>query len=75
MKCPEASNFADGLREASAKALHALANELWADVLARVVAAAVPLCEQDAHLTGTQRFRLGLFSYSEADAGKKEDKT
>jgi hypothetical protein len=49
--------------------LHQLANRLWAQALDAVVAAAVPLCEQDAHLAeGTQRFRLGLFSYSAPEA-------
>jgi len=35
----------------------------------RVVAAAVPLCEQDEGLPDTQRFRLGLFSFSAPDGG------
>jgi hypothetical protein len=61
----EQSVFADGLSQQSVAQLHQLANRLWAEVLEAVVSAAVPLCEQDAHLTeGTQRFRLGLFSYS-----------
>lgn len=65
----EQSVFADGLSAASVAQLHQLANRLWAQTLDAVVAAAVPLCEQDAHLTeGTQRFRLGLFSYSAPDA-------
>jgi hypothetical protein len=65
----EQSVFADGLSPESVAQLHQLANRLWAQVLDAVVAAAVPLCDQDAHLTeGTQRFRLGLFSYSAAEA-------
>jgi hypothetical protein len=65
----EQSVFADGLSAQSVAQLHQLANRLWAQALAAVVAAAVPLCEQDAHLTeGTQRFRLGLFSYSAPEA-------
>jgi hypothetical protein len=60
----EQSVFADGLSPSSVAQLHQLANGLWAQVLDAVVAAAVPLCEQDAQLQeGTQRFRLGLFSY------------
>ena len=65
----EQSVFADGLSAESVAQLHQLANRLWAQALDAVVAAAVPLCEQDAHLTeGTQRFRLGLFSYSAPEA-------
>ena len=65
----EQSVFADGLSPESVAQLQQLANQLWAQVLDAVVAAAVPLCEQDAHLThGTQRFRLGLFSYAAPDA-------
>jgi hypothetical protein len=61
--------FADGLSPESVAQLHQLANRLWAQALDAVVATAVPLCEQDAHLTeGTQRFRLGLFSYSADEA-------
>jgi hypothetical protein len=64
----EQSVFADGLSSQSVAQLHQLANQLWAHVLETVVAAAVPLCEQDAHLReGTERFRLGLFSYSAVD--------
>lgn len=68
----EQSVFADGLSEESTRQLHRLANDLWAQVLARVVAEAVPLCEQDAQLLHTHRFRLGLFSYSEAEPPKKD---
>jgi hypothetical protein len=65
----EQSVFADGLSAESVRQLHQLANRLWAEVLERVVAAAVPLCEQDEGLPDTQRFRLGLFSYSAPDGG------
>jgi len=65
----EQSVFADGLSAASVRQLHQLANRLWAEVLERVVAAAVPLCEQDEGLPDTQRFRLGLFSFSAPDDG------
>jgi len=65
----EQSVFADGLSVESVRQLHQLANRLWAEVLERVVAAAVPLCEQDEGLPDTQRFRLGLFSYSAPDGG------
>ena len=65
----EQSVFADGLSAESVQQLHQLANRLWADVLERVVAAAVPLCEQDEGLPDTQRFRLGLFSFSAPDGG------
>jgi len=65
----EQSVFADGLSPESVAQLHQLANRLWAQALDAVVAAAVPLCEQDAHLAeGTQRFRLGMFSYSAPEA-------
>ena len=63
----EQSVFADGLSADSVHQLHQLANRLWAEVLERVVAAAVPLCEQDEGLPDTQRFRLGLFSFSALD--------
>ena len=65
----EQSVFADGLSPESVAQLHQLAGRLWAQALETVVAAAVPLCEQDEHVTeGTQRFRLGLFSYSAPEA-------
>lgn len=68
----EQSVFADGLSPESVAQLHQLAGRLWAQVLDAVVAAAVPLCEQDAHRTeGTQRFRLGLFSYSADEAASR----
>lgn len=63
----EQSVFADGLSADSVHQLHQLANRLWAEVLERVVAAAVPLCEQDEGLPDTQRYRLGLFSFSAPD--------
>ena len=68
----EQSVFADGLSAASVQHLHLLANRLWAEVLEQVVAAAVPLCEQDEGLPDTQRFRLGLFSYSASDGASAE---
>jgi hypothetical protein len=61
----EQSVFADGLSEASVQKLNLLANELWAEVLQRMVQAATPLCEQDAAHPQPHRFRLGLFSFAE----------
>lgn len=61
----EQSVFADGLSEASVQKLNLLANELWAEVLQRMVQAATPLCEQDAGHPQPHRFRLGLFSFGE----------
>jgi hypothetical protein len=57
----EQSVFADGLTPASAQQLEQLANSLWRDVLASMVKAAVPLCEQDESAGGDQRIRLGMF--------------
>ncbi len=57
----EQSVFADGLTPASAQQLEQLANSLWRDVLASMVQAAVPLCEQDEPAGGDQRIRLGMF--------------
>jgi hypothetical protein len=61
----EQSVFADGLSAASARELAQLANQLWKDVMACVVKAAVPLCEKDESQGGDQRLRLGMFCYSE----------
>jgi hypothetical protein len=63
----EQSVFADGLSEASMQKLNVLANDLWAEVLQRVVEAATPLCEQDAAHPQPHRFRLGLFSFGEPE--------
>lgn len=63
----EQSVFVDGLSEASMQQLNLLANELWRDVLKRVVEAATPLCKQDAGQPQPHRFRLGLFSFGEAE--------
>jgi Family of unknown function (DUF6502) len=63
----EQSVFADGLSEASVQKLNLLANELWAEVLQRMVQAATPLCEQDAEHPQPHRFRLGLFSFGEPE--------
>jgi hypothetical protein len=49
------------LSAASARQLEQLANSLWRDVLATMVKAAVPLCEQDEPAGGDQRIRLGMF--------------
>ena len=57
----EQSVFADGLTPESAQQLEQLANALWRDVLAAMVKAAVPLCEQDEPAGGNQRIRLGMF--------------
>lgn len=64
----EQSVFADGLSEESVRALHLLANQIWADALQRLVDQAVPLCEQDEGTPNPQRFRLGLFSFSAPEA-------
>lgn len=63
----EQSVFADGLSAESVAVLHQLANRLWQETLAQVAQAAVPLCEQDLHTAHPQRFRLGMFSYSQAE--------
>ncbi len=60
----EQSVFANGLSPESIQKLNLLANDLWAHVLQTVVAAATPLCEQDANYPKPQRFRLGLFSFA-----------
>jgi len=64
----EQSVFADGLSEESVRALHQVANQIWADALQRVVDHAVPLCEQDEGTANPQRFRLGVFSFSAPEA-------
>lgn len=63
----EQSVFADGLSEESMQKLNLLANELWDQVLQRMVEAATPLCEQDAEHPQPHRFRLGLFSFGEPE--------
>ena len=60
----EQSVFADGLSSVSALQLEQLSNTLWRQVLASVVEAAVPLCEQDEPKGGDQRIRVGMFCYS-----------
>jgi hypothetical protein len=60
----EQSVFADGLSAESVHALNLLANTLWSQVLQQMVAAATPLCNQDAQTAQPHRFRLGLFSYA-----------
>lgn len=69
----EQSVFADGLSPESVQQLNLLANELWAEVLHKVVEAASPLCEKDADHPEPQRFRLGLFSYSAPEFNKARD--
>lgn len=69
----EQSVFADGLSPESVQQLNLLANELWAQVLHKVVEAASPLCEKDADHPEPQRFRLGLFSYSAPEFNKTRD--
>ncbi len=64
----EQSVFADGLSAESVAMLHQLSNTLWREVLERVVQAATPLCEQDKETLQPERFRLGLFSYSQKEA-------
>jgi hypothetical protein len=67
----EQSVFADGLSRESAKQLETLANSLWRHVLAEMVKAAVPLCEQDEPDGGDQRIRLGMFCYSAPMQGQE----
>lgn len=62
----EQSVFADGLHASSVKALEQLANQLWSDVMTRMVNAAIPLCEHDEPLGGDQRLRLGMFCYAKS---------
>ncbi|MCX7278553.1 MAG: DUF6502 family protein [Burkholderiales bacterium] len=57
----EQSVFADGLSPQSVQQLEQLANSLWRDVMAAMVKAAIPLCEQDEPAGGNQRIRLGMF--------------
>jgi len=64
VKYLDQSVFADGLSEDSVRTLERLANRLWADVLSAMVAAAVPLADQDEAAGGTHRLRLGMFCYS-----------
>ena len=67
----EQSVFADGLSAESVATLHQLSNTLWREVLERVVQAATPLCEQDKETPQPERFRLGLFSYSQKEASSE----
>lgn len=69
----EQSVFVDGLSEESMQKLNLLSNQLWAEVLQRMVEAATPLCEQDAGHPHPHRFRLGLFSFGEAEFKKNTD--
>jgi hypothetical protein len=68
----EQSVFADGLSEDSIRALHQLANQIWADALQRLVDQAVLLCEQDEGVNAPHRFRLGVFSFSAPEAPPDE---
>ena len=61
----EQNVFADGLHASSAKSLEQLANQLWSDVMTRMVNAAIPLCENDEPMGGDQRLRLGMFCYAQ----------
>ena len=67
----EQSVFADGLSRESAKQLEMLANSLWRHVLAEMVKAAVPLCEQDEPNGGNQRIRVGVFCFSAPMQGQE----
>jgi len=77
----EQSVFADGLSAESARELEKLATQLWQEVLAAMVKAAVPLCEKDEGAGGDHRVRLGMFCFSApmegavpaAPAGDQED--
>lgn len=71
----EQSVFADGLSPESVQKLNLMANDLWAHVLQNVVAAATPLCEQDANHPNPQRFRLGLFSFAAPEYKKPNDES
>jgi len=69
----EQSGFADGLTAKSVQKLNLLANTLWEQVLDQVVAAAIPLCEQDSGKPEAHRFRLGLFTYAAPEFARPED--
>lgn len=60
----EQSVFADGLSAESVQQLNLLANDLWTQAMQQMVAAATPLCEQDANHPQPHRFRLGLFTFA-----------
>ncbi len=60
----EQAVFADGLSADSVRQLERLANRIWSDVLAAMVGAAVPMCENDEPAGGDQRLRLGMYCYS-----------
>ena len=69
----EQSVFVDGLSAESAQKLNLLSNEIWADALKKITEYATPLCEQDAGVTSSHRFRLGVFSFSELEKQDKEE--
>lgn len=62
----EQAVFADGLSAESVSKLEQLANQLWNDVMTRMVQAAIPLCEHDEPLGGAHRLRLGMFCFAQA---------
>lgn len=68
----EQSVFADGLSSESVAALHALARQLWNQVvLPQLVQAATAYCEQDQQTPEPQRFRSGMYSFSAAESAPK----
>lgn len=69
----EQSVFVDGLSADSAQQLNLLANDIWAHALKEIVAAATPLCEQDAATASPHRFRLGVFSFSEPEQQNQQE--
>lgn len=68
----EQAVFVDGLSTESVRQLEQLANQLWQDTMARMVRAAVPLCEHDEPRGGDQRLRLGLYCFAEGMSGPNQ---
>ena len=69
-QCLEQAVFADGLSLESVRQLEQLATRLWQESLARMVEAAVPMCEHDEPRGGDQRLRLGMYCYAEPVQGQ-----
>ena len=69
-QCLEQAVFADGLSEKSVRELEQLATRLWQESLARMVEAAVPMCEHDEPRGGDQRLRLGMYCFTEPVHGQ-----
>lgn len=62
----EQSVFADGLTRESALQLEQLSREIWQTNMLKVLRTAIELCEKDQNMKGNnQRFRLGIFSFTD----------